>query len=98
LEDLMRVLNTVQPKQTFLFCERCSQCPTPIGMWAVAWKVSETTFNEVLLNHKDWIRCVVCLQPMSVQGYATVLDARSERHIVAYIGCEPTRGTIRIVG
>jgi hypothetical protein len=94
----MRILNTAQQsRQTFLFCVRCLQCPTPRVQYAVAWKVLEATFNEVLLNHKDWIRCVVCLQPMSVQGYATVLDARSERHIVAHLGHEPKPGRIEII-
>lgn len=98
LGDMMRIVNTVQPRRTFLFHVICPKCPTPLGTWAVAWRVPETTFDEVLLNRQDWLRCVVCLQPMVAIGQSVVLNPQSEHNMVTVLGSEPTPGTIRIVG
>ena len=94
----MRMLNTARPRQTFLFCVYCAACPTHLSMWVIAWKVPEATFDEMLLNRKDWLRCVVCLQPMTTQGQAIVLNAQLENDLIVHLGCEPKSGTIKIVG
>ena len=95
----MRIVNTAQPRQTFLFCVRCLGCPTALGLWAVAWKVPETTIDKVFLNnYKNWLRCVVCLRPMDIQGRAVSLSALSELDLVAHLGREPAPGTIVVIG
>jgi hypothetical protein len=68
-------------------------------LWAAAWKVPETALDEAFLGkYESWLRCVVCLRPMGLQGRAVLLSAPSEYDLVIHLGREPAPGTIVVIG
>lgn len=89
----MRIINTA--RHDYLFFLSCQQCRSVI-FTAAAWGMPEASFQDMFNNHRDWCRCIVCLQHMAPLSHMVMDKARRERVMLLY-GRAPKPGQIEII-
>lgn len=92
----MRILNTVRHGHSYIFFLTCPACRYAAPVTAIAWDMPEAAFSEMFGNHRDWCRCVVCLQRLEAISYISLDKAQMKQAMLEH-GLVPKPGRIEII-